>query len=128
VEQKNATLVRAYVGYDRLETPGQCLALNSLYDQLWIYYNLFQPVLHLASKEVAGGKLHRQWDRAQTPYQRLLASGILPSAQQERLATLYARTNPRQLREAIYQAVERLRHPLKTASVQNRKEKATILR
>jgi hypothetical protein len=38
VEQKNATLVRAYVGYQRLETPRQWVALNALYDQLWVYY------------------------------------------------------------------------------------------
>ncbi|MBI4233151.1 MAG: integrase, partial [Chloroflexi bacterium] len=94
--------MRAYVGYERLETPGQCAALNALYDQMWVYYSLFQPVLHLVSKEVANGKLRRQWDQAQTPYQRLLTSGILPSEQQARLAALYDGTNPRQLREAIY--------------------------
>jgi hypothetical protein len=108
VEQKNATLVRAYVGYERLDTPGQCVALGALYDQLWLYYNLFQPVLHLVGKEVVNGKLRRQWDRAQTPYQRLLASGVLSPEQEARLAGLYAETNPRQLRETIYQAVERL--------------------
>ena len=128
VEQKNATLVRAYVGYERLDTPRQWVALNSLYDQLWVYYNLFQPVLHLVSKVVTNGKLRRQWDQAQTPYQRLLASGILAPAQNARLASLYAQTNPRQLREAIYQAVERLwQHP-KPVQTPNRKEAATTLR
>jgi hypothetical protein len=135
VEQKNATLVRAYVGYQRLETPGQCVALNALYDQMWVYYNLFQPVLHLVGKEVAKGKLRRQWDQAQTPYQRLVASGILSSEQQGRLAALYDQTNPRQLREAIYQAVERLwQHPKPAptasgpAQASNRKEAATTVR
>jgi len=128
VEQKNATLVRAYVGYERLETLGQCTALNALYDQMWVYYNLFQPVLHLVGKEVVDGKLRRQWDQAQTPYQRLLASGILSSEQRSRLAALYAETNPRQLRAAIYQAVERLwQHP-KPAQEPNGKEAARILR
>jgi len=73
VEQKNSTLVRAYVGYDRLDTGAQCAALNALYAQLWLYYNLFQPVMRLAGKEVIHGKLQRRHDRAQTPYQRLLA-------------------------------------------------------
>jgi len=124
VEQKNATLVRAYVGYQRLETPGQYAALNTLYDQMWVYYNLFQPVLHLVGKEVVNGKLRRQWDRAQTPYQRLVASGILSAVQQARLAALYAGTNPRQLREAIYHAVEQLwQHP-QPALESNRKEVA----
>jgi len=108
VEQKNSTLVRAYVGYDRLDKGWQCEALNTLYDQLWVYYNLFQPVLHLIGKEVVDGKVRRRWDRAQTPYQRLLARGALSPEQEARLATLHASTNPRQLRKTAYQAIDRL--------------------
>ena len=108
VEQKNNTLVRAYVGYDRLDTARQCVALNALYDQLWVYYNLFQPVLHLVGKDVVAGKIRRRWDRARTPHQRLLASRVLSPEEEARLATLYAKTNPRQLRKTICQAIERL--------------------
>ena len=126
VEQKNATLVRAYVGFERLDSESQCAALNALYDQLWVYYNLFQPVLHLVSKEMVGGKLRRRWDLAQTPYQRLLASGIRSPEQEARLAALYTGTNPRQLREAIYQAVERLwQHP-NPANATKREEVALL--
>ena len=82
--------------------------MNALYDQLWVYYNLFQPVLHLVGKEVVEGRMKRRWDTAQTPYQRALASGVLSPEQQARLATLYQETNPRQLRQEIYQALERL--------------------
>jgi len=108
VEQKNSSLVRAYLGYRRLETQGHFEALNALYDQLWVYYNLFQPVLHQVEKQVVNGKLQRRWDQAQTPYQRVLASGVLSAAQAERLAHLYLTTNPRQLRADIYQAIARL--------------------
>ncbi len=118
VEQKNATLVRAYLGYERLDTLGQYAALNALYNQLWVYYNLFQPVLHLVGKDLVNGKLQRRWDPARTPDQRLLASGVLSPEQEKRLAELYAGTNPRQLRKTIYQRLERLwqkprcnRHP-----------------
>jgi hypothetical protein len=101
VEQKNATLVRAYVGTLRLDTPEQVAALNALYDQGWVYYNLFQPVLHLAEKTIVDGQLRRQWDRAQTPHQRLVATGVLTDSQHERLAAQYAETNPRALRRAM---------------------------
>jgi hypothetical protein len=127
VEQKNATLVRAYLGYERLDTLGQCAALNVLYDQLWTYYNLFQPVLHLVGKAVVNGKLRRRWDRAQTPCQRLLASGVLSPEQKARLAELYAGTNPRQLRGTIYQALERLWQKPEMQQVPGR-EKVTSLR
>jgi hypothetical protein len=125
VEQKNSTLVRAYVGYDRLDNSVQCAALNALYDQLWLYYNLFQPVMHMTGKEVTDGKLHRKHDKANTPYQRLLACNILLPEQKTRLAALYARTNPRQLREEIYRAVEQLwQHP--ASNTTNRKEAALL--
>lgn len=124
VEQKNSTLVRAYVGYDRLDSVAQCAALNALYDKLWLYYNLFQPVMHMVSKEVVAGKLHRKWDQAQTPYQRLLASGILSPGQEARLAALYADTNPRQLRKDIYQALEQLWEHPESPNTTERKEAA----
>jgi hypothetical protein len=34
VEQRNANPVRAYLGYDRLDTVAQTLALNGLYDKM----------------------------------------------------------------------------------------------
>lgn len=125
VEQKNSTLVRAYVGYERLDNGAQCAALNSLYDQLWLYYNLFQPVMHMVSKESVNGRLRRKHDTAQTPYQRLLSSGILSPEQKRRLAELHAKTNPRQLRREIYQAVEQL-WQLSQTDQKNEKEAALV--
>ncbi len=102
VEQKNDTLVRQYFGQLRLDTPSQVAAGNALYARMWLYYNLFQPVMHLTEKIVEGDKVRRKWDQAQTPYQRLLATGVLSPEQQERLNALYEQTNPLLLREAIY--------------------------
>ena len=48
VEQKNDTLVRRYFGELRLDTPEHIAAGNALYEQMRLYYNLFQPVLHRA--------------------------------------------------------------------------------
>jgi len=108
VEQKNYSLVRAYLGYQRLDTASQAQALDDLYDQMWVYSNLFQPVVHLEAKEVADGKLKRRWDTAATPYQRLLATAVLSEAEQERLANLHDLTNPRRLRREISARLDRL--------------------
>ena len=102
VEQKNDTLVRHYFGKLRLDTAEQIATGNALYERMWVYYNLFQPVMHLAEKIVEGDTVRRKWDEAQTPYQRLLATGVLSQEQQERLHTLYEQTNPLLLREEIY--------------------------
>jgi hypothetical protein len=103
VEQKNDTLVRAYFGHERLDTPAQCQAMNAIYDQMWVYYNLFQPVLHLVAKEVVEGKVKRKWDEAKTPYERLLVTGVLSEQERTKLAGLYAQTNPRKLRQRVYE-------------------------
>jgi len=102
VEQKNDSLVRAYLGNERFDTPEQIAALNELYDLMWLFYNVFQPVQRLAEKEVIDGKTHRRWDSATTPYQRVKATGVLTADQQVRLAALHAKTNPRALRRLIY--------------------------
>ena len=108
VEQKNDTLVRAYLGYGRLDTPAQAAALDQLYERLWLYYNLFQPVLHLIAKEVTTARVRRRWDTATTPYQRLVATGTLDPDWRATLDARYAQTNPRQLRRTIYDGLARL--------------------
>jgi hypothetical protein len=111
VEQKNGSLVRAYFGAARLDTPVQCAALNALYEQMWRYYNLFPPVLHLVEKTAVGAQMRRRWDTAQTPYERLAATAALEGEQRAMLEGLYRTTNPRALRRAIYSAVEALLLP-----------------
>lgn len=111
VEQKNDTLVRAYLGQARLDTAEQCAALNALYEQLWVYYNLFQPVLHLTEKTHDGVRTRRRWDDAQTPFARLLATHTLDPAVRERLERLYAETNPRALRRTIQAGLTALLYP-----------------
>ncbi len=109
VEQKNFTLVRAYLGHRRLDSPSQLVALNRLYDRMWLYYNLFQPVLRLTNKEVAGrDRIKRTWDQARTPYQRVLEARVLSEEQRAMLLALHASTNPLRLRREIHQTIERL--------------------
>jgi hypothetical protein len=113
VEQKNSTLVRAYLGFDRLDTVEQTVVLNQLYDKLWLYYNFFQPVMHLREKQVTplqGQPAHvtRRYDQAQTPFERLCAAGILSDAQRQELQALRDHTNPRQLRQEIYALLDHL--------------------
>ncbi len=89
VEQKNATLVRQYFGTVRLDTPDQVKAMNALYEKMWLYYNFFQPVMHLQEKICLQDKVVRHWDQAQTPYERLIATGTLSSEPLTRLQALY---------------------------------------
>jgi len=108
VEQKNCTLVRAYVGNDRLDTEEETRRLNTLYDDMWTYYNLFQPVLRLTSKTIVDGKLRRTWDQPATPYQRVRDAGVLADEIREELDLQLRMTNPRKLRHRIYEGIYNL--------------------
>jgi transposase InsO family protein len=73
VEQKNSTLVRAYLGYQRLDTIAHTRALNHLYDKMWLYY-----------------------------FDRLCATDCLDEGVKVHLERQRQATNPRQLRQEIY--------------------------
>jgi hypothetical protein len=47
VEENNHSLIRTYIGHDRLDTQAQLKALRQLYEKLWLYHNFFQPVMRL---------------------------------------------------------------------------------
>ena len=107
VEQKNQSLVRAYLGFDRLDTLLHVELVNQLYDKMWLYYNFFQPVLHTAEKtmQTAEGQrphLKRRYDTAQTPFERVCATKAMTPERQQRLEQLRQQTNPRRLRQEIY--------------------------
>ena len=107
IEQKNSTLVRAYLGHDRLDSVCQVVALNKLYDKMGIYYNLFQPVMHLVEKEFVpqNGKparIRRRHDQAQTPFQRLCRTNAILPQHRVQLGALRDSINPRLLRREIY--------------------------
>lgn len=89
VEQKDDTLVRQCFGQLRLDTPAHIEDMNALYERMWLYYNLFQPVLHFCEKLVVNDKVRRKWDQAQTLW-RLQATGKLCAEQQRRLQALRA--------------------------------------
>jgi hypothetical protein len=105
VEQKNWSVVRHTVGYDRLETPSELELLHSIYSDLRLYINFFQPVLKLVGKDRIDGKTIRKYDRAKTPYRRVLNVEDLPFHLKARLSVQYMTLNPVSLRASIDQKV-----------------------
>ena len=75
---------------------------------MWVYYNFFQPVMHLQEKICQGDKVIRHWDQAQTPFQRLIVTGCLQGEQLTRLQAMYEQTNPMTLRKEIYRLLAAL--------------------
>lgn len=108
VEQKNYSVVRRAVGYQRYDTEVQLQLLNELYASLRLYTNFFQPTMKLQSKERVGSKVTKRYDRAQTPYQRVLAASPIGKAQKERLRAKYETLNPAALKRKITSLQNRL--------------------
>ncbi len=108
VEQKNWSVVRHTVGYDRLESAEELALLRSIYTDLRLYINFFQPVLKLVGKERVDGKTICTYDQAKTPYRRVLALESLPLAVKARLTAQYVQLNPVILRTSIDAKVAKL--------------------
>jgi hypothetical protein len=108
VEQKNGVVVRQVVGYGRLMGELAHRQLDELYRALHWYVNCFQPSMKLVAKQVEGRKIHRIYDAAKTPLQRVLPSGVLPTAQQQELRTIAKALDPLRL----FQQVEQLQQAI----------------
>jgi hypothetical protein len=108
VEQKNRNIVRRLVGYDRYisKTAYQCL--ERFYYLVRLYMNFFQPTLKLLDKTRSGAKVHKVYETARTPYQRLLKSTVLGESKRAEMATTYRGLNPTQLLKQINSNLEQL--------------------
>jgi len=101
VEQKNWSVVRHTVGYDRWETAHELALLESIYDDLRLYINFFQPSFKLIAKERIGNQTIKRYDTAKTPYQRVRERTDISVPAKARLMNLYVQLNPVELRRQI---------------------------
>jgi len=114
VEQKNSTLVRAFLGDVRLDTVQQTRFLNRIYDQMHQYHNFIQPVMRQIAKQWvpnaddSGGYIRRRHDDAQPPVVRLCATETLPVDKRELLLAQRRDLNPLALRRKIHADLQHL--------------------
>ena len=108
VEQKNWPVVRQQVGYARYDTPEELEALKGLYRVLRLYVNFFQPQMKLVHKTRRGAKVTKRFDRARTPYQRVLGSPHVPEVAKRGLREIYLSLNPAQLKRELATCQARL--------------------
>ena len=101
VEQKNWSVVRRLIGYDRFETEEELALLRTIYDDWRLFVNFFQPVLKLVAKERVGSKVKKKYDIASTPYRRVLATNLVSIEDKARLMSIYYQLNPVTLRKQI---------------------------
>ena len=108
VEQKNGQVVRRAVGYLRHDTDEELAALNAVYDRLCPLVNFFYPSMKLVKKIRTGSKVRRIYDKPQTPYHRMLASGAVSDEAKNRLKQQYETLNPVALKRELTRLTEDL--------------------
>lgn len=102
IEQKNYTLVRKILWYWRFDTDALLKEINDLYDnEIRLFTNFFQPTLKLKEKVRIWSKYKRKYDKAKTPYQRVIESKDVPEKTKERLKDIYLKLDPIKLKKNI---------------------------
>jgi hypothetical protein len=101
VEQKNYSVVRQTVGYQRFDTAAELMVLKQLYATLRLYTNFFQPTMKLKIKERFGSRVKKSYYAPQTPYQRVLACAEVTAADKKKLQRQYQSLNPAALKREL---------------------------
>lgn len=109
VESKNNHVVRKHAFYWRYDTPEELALLNELWRLVSLRLNFFTPTKKPTGyATAANGRRKRLYDKPATPWQRVLASGLLTSEQAAVVAARVAGINPADLTRQINQIQLRL--------------------
>lgn len=108
VEQKNWSIVRRTIGYHRYESKAAHQLLGEIYAELHLFTNMFQPTFKLKSKKRTGAKVYKEYDKPQTPWQRILDTKLLSADNRKYWQVTYRDTNPAKLRRSIDEKVRQL--------------------
>lgn len=109
VEQKNFTCLRTFLGYTRIETEEQTRIAREILELAEIFINFFQSSNKLLEKKRVGTHVIKHYDKALTPYKRLLKLGFLSESQKQLLDEVYLRHNPLELTTKIRALQNKLR-------------------
>ncbi len=106
VEEKNWTLVRQYIGYQRLAKPNLAQQLNQLYLSQWrLFMNSFVPSTKLTQKLRVGSQIVKKYDLPKTPLQRLLESPSISKQTKYQLQDLFCRLDPFDLQRHLQRKI-----------------------
>ncbi len=108
VEQKNWTHVRELVGYLRFDTDAELEILNAIWELDSRFSNHLLAQQKLVFRHREGSKVIKRYDRAQTPVERAIASGILGKAKVASLRKMTTAIRPADLSGAITELAQDL--------------------
>jgi hypothetical protein len=107
IEEKNWSIVRQYLGYQRFEDRAMVDMLNDLYEHEWfLLLNFFIPSMKLVSKTRINGRVVKHHDDPRTPYQRVLESAHIAKETKRRLKRQFETLDPFHLQEIMQQKIK----------------------
>jgi len=102
IEEKNWSIIRQYLGYNRFEHHELVEELNQIYTSEWrLFMNVFRPSSKLQKKVRVNGKMKKIYDKPKTPFERLLDSDKISEEEKEKLNAQFIKLNPFKLQEAM---------------------------
>lgn len=108
VEQKNYNIIRQAVGYARFDTEEEVALLAELYKHLRLLVNHFYPSMKLIEKRRVGSRVYKKYDKARTPYRRLMDCPVVSQEIKDRLFEEHRRLRPMLLKRRITEIQDRL--------------------
>lgn len=102
IEEKNWTLVRQFIGYQRLAKESLAIQLDELYQSHWRFFvNFFLPSTKLIRKERHGSKIIKIYDSPLTPFQRVILAEDVSLNSKRKLKSIFSSLNPFYLEQQI---------------------------
>jgi len=115
VEQKNWSVVRRFIGYERYEGAAALDNIRQLQTLVRLYVNFFMPSMKLVEKSRHGSQITKRYDTAKTPFERVLASPVVEAEAKAELRGQFSRLNPAELMARI----RKLQHQLARRSTRS---------
>jgi len=110
IEGKNYQSVRRVTGYGRITDHKIVDAFNNLYEEEHrLLTNFFYPTLKLKRKKKIGGKYRKKYEKAKTPYIRVMESRIISKEMKTRLKVQYESLNPVALQRSMAVKINKIK-------------------
>ena len=108
IEERNGHIIRKFVGYDRFDCKETVPVLNDLYQVLGEYLNHFVAVRKCIKKVRIGSRYTRAYDKAKTPFQRVMEHPIVSDQNKQKLREKHNQLDMAKLKQSVDQITRRL--------------------
>ncbi|MDD4358743.1 MAG: hypothetical protein PHY30_02930 [Candidatus Pacebacteria bacterium] len=108
VEQKNGHVIRRFLGYTRYDAREDIEIMNQIYVLLELYLNHFVSSRKCIEKIRIGARYKRKYDKAQTPYMKVLKHKDIDDNIKDKLKESHDKLNPLILKNKIDKLILKL--------------------